>query len=108
MNVETHQKTTLKRYHGRRFTAKIEDIEVEGRISIKQRDTARDPDSVFDDNGHAIYLCQNKIEGNPCEERFGYAYSWVVTPNAIREGEDSFNSVYDLVVDKSKVVYEEI
>lgn len=53
----------LERLHGKRFTAKIENVSVEGKISIE--------------NNH-VYLCQNNFNGWDCEDKLGYKYSWML------------------------------
>lgn len=46
---------------GQKFKALIDNIDVEGKISIEYG---------------VIYLCQNSIEGEYCENKYGYRYSW--------------------------------
>lgn len=53
----------LLKYHGQRFSAKIEGVRCEGRICVQDNDA---------------FLCQNKKNGTLCEEKFEYKYSWVV------------------------------
>lgn len=47
--------------HGKRFRAKIEGVEVEGKITVE--------------DGYA-FLCQNEKDGKYCDEKHGYKYSW--------------------------------
>jgi hypothetical protein len=48
---------------GTEFTAKIERVEVTGKIQ-------------FEDGKY--YLCQNKKDGSDCKNKLGYKYSWIV------------------------------
>lgn len=52
----------LKKYHGKRFTTTYwDDRGLSGRICIED---------------NRIYLCQDEHNGNKCDEKFGYKYSW--------------------------------
>jgi hypothetical protein len=48
---------------GTEFTAKIERVEVTGKIQKE---------------GGRYFLCQNKKDGTDCKNKLGYKYSWVV------------------------------
>lgn len=48
---------------GKRFACKIDGTEVIGRITVEHNE---------------VYLCQNEQEGNDCENKRGYRYSWAV------------------------------
>ena len=59
---------------GKYFTFEIKDIKIKGRITVE-------------DIG--VYLCQNKLDGLGCKEKYGYNYSYF-----IRKGtEDILESV---------------
>lgn len=63
---------------GKRFACKINGTEVSGRITVEEGE---------------VYLCQNEQEGNNCENKRGYKYSWSVEdghPDRL-----SFNKVTD-------------
>lgn len=63
---------------GKRFACKINGTEVIGRITVEEG---------------KVYLCQNEREGNDCENKRGYRYSWNVDdghPDRL-----SFNKVTD-------------
>lgn len=53
----------LLKCDGRRFRCKINETPAEGRIRVE--------------NGN-VYLCQNKMDGNRIEDRYGYKYSWAI------------------------------
>ena len=48
---------------GREFQATIDGETVEGKIQVE---------------GEKVYLCQNKLNGSPCDDKLGYDYSWGV------------------------------
>ena len=50
--------------HGQRFIAEINGVECQGKVSINGRG--------------AIYLCQDKKNGDDITEKFGYKYSWII------------------------------
>lgn len=60
--------------NGRRFRAKIDGVECEGKIRVENGD---------------VYLCQNDKDGCNCKYKFGYRYSWKVT----QDGIVSFNAI---------------
>lgn len=63
---------------GKRFACKINGTEVSGMITVEHNE---------------VYLCQNEREGNGCENKRGYKYSWSVEdghPDRL-----SFNKVTD-------------
>ena len=63
---------------GKRFACKINGTEVSGMITVEEGE---------------VYLCQNEREGNDCENKRGYKYSWAVDdghPDRL-----SFNKVTD-------------
>lgn len=49
--------------HGQKFTATIDGVECEGRVSIEDG---------------RIYFCQNEERGTNCRNKFGYKYSYIV------------------------------
>ena len=53
----------LLKYKGREFQATIDGITVEGKIQVEDE---------------KVYLCQNKRDGSPCDDKLGYDYSWGV------------------------------
>lgn len=53
---------------GKRFTAVIQSVPVEGRIQFERS---------------RFYLCQNKRDGCNCSDKLGYKYSWVVSDGTI-------------------------
>lgn len=67
--------------HGKPFLARIQGILCEGKITVE--------------NGY-IYLCQDIMSGNLCEERHGYKHSWVVGTKYSLDLEE--NEVEDLVI----------
>lgn len=59
--------TNQKYVTGQRFKAKIQGVEVEGRIYVVEQDE--------------IYLCQNIVRGvDDSPENFGYKHSWICSP----------------------------
>lgn len=60
----------VKYKHGDAIACKIEDCEVEGQISLSNGDTG----GYLPEN--SAFICQNQMNGNKCEENFGYKYSW--------------------------------
>lgn len=54
--------------NGRRFRAKINGVECEGKIRVEAGE---------------VYLCQNEKDGCKCKCKFGYRYSWKVTTDGI-------------------------
>ena len=53
----------LLKYKGKEFQATINGITVEGKIQVEDE---------------KVYLCQNKRDGSPCDDKLGYDYSWEV------------------------------
>ncbi len=49
---------------GQGFKAIIDGVRCEGKVQVEYGD---------------IYLCQNEKNGNPCVDKLGYQYSWVIT-----------------------------
>lgn len=64
----------LLKCDGRRFRAKIEGVECEGKIQV---------------DGNFIYLCQDQKFGYKCNQKYGYKYSWRL------EVVDGFDEIYD-------------
>jgi hypothetical protein len=56
--------------HGRRFRAKIAGVKVGGKISV---------------DGEDVFLCQDEMDGYPCEDRLGYRYSWAVVSGSEKD-----------------------
>lgn len=69
----------LLKCNGRRFRAKIQGVECEGRISVEH---------------NMVHLCQDKRQGAACKEKYGYKYSWF-TPTS-ESGEILSFTVTDL------------
>lgn len=51
----------LLKCNGRRFRANIEGVKCDGKIRVEDG---------------LVYLCQNEKNGNSCNNKFGYKYSW--------------------------------
>lgn len=64
----------LLKCDGRRFRAKIEGVECEGKIQV---------------DGNFIYLCQDQKFGYKCNQKYGYKYSWRL------EVVDGYDEIYD-------------
>lgn len=56
--------------NGRRFRAKIEGVECDGKIRVEDG---------------LVYLCQNEKSGISCTNKFGYKYSWVMPSISVSE-----------------------
>ena len=71
--------------HGKRFTAKIQRVEVEGRIAVES---------------DRVYLCQDEKDGTRCGDTLGYDYSWTVGDGSKYSLEA--NSVTDFMIVESQ------
>jgi hypothetical protein len=58
----THQLSDFK--HGQRFQAWIHGELCDGKVCVEPS---------------GIYLCQNRVQGLPADDRLGYRYSWTLT-----------------------------
>lgn len=75
----------LEKLHGKRFTAKIQNTSVKGKICV---------DECYGVN--CVYLCQNARNGDspPNKHLFGYKYGWVILDFSCPED----NSVTELKI----------
>lgn len=62
--LQTNMMKNLLDCDGRRFRCKIEGMPVTGKVRVE--------DGI-------VYLCQNKLNGNKCEDRLGYKCSWSIS-----------------------------
>ena len=60
----------LRKCNGRRFRAKIEGVQCDGKIRVEDG---------------LVYLCQNEKTGINCTNKFGYKYSWVMPSMSVSE-----------------------
>jgi hypothetical protein len=83
----------LQQCDGRRFSAIINGIKCEGRISVERG---------------IVYLCQNKKDGNRCRNSKGYDYSWNCNSGTIDALKNVHVSDFKLFPDFSMLSIREI
>lgn len=77
-------------HQGSFFSCEINGIYTDGRIQWERGE---------------YFLCQNIKEGNSCEDKFGYPYSWSVGPG--RQNDIKRNNVTNFSLDPSSILTQE-